>query len=271
MVKKLMKYECISYIRSLLPIELVVLGIALITRLVQFAEPKGNNSVAYPIIFGSSCVLFGIACVTCLVMTIVLAIVRFYRNLFSGEGYLTFTLPVTKPQILLTKLLGSFLAILTTLVTVFAALNIVCAGDVLVEVYRLLGYLFGKFLEACGTVNGIFYVIEIALAILVGIMTEMLLFYACLSIGQLANKRRILLAIGVYFGYYTFCQILGTVLLVIGTIFGEYIDEWLELMIEQWQFWLHIGFCGFLVMEIIHGVVYYLISRWAVTKKLNLE
>ena len=48
-------------------------------------------SIAYIGFFGS------------IVMTEVLVFVRFYKNLFTDEGYLTFTLPVSRPTILLSK------------------------------------------------------------------------------------------------------------------------------------------------------------------------
>ena len=49
--------------------------------------------------------------------------------------------------------------------------------------------------------NGLFYIIEVLLLILVAIICGYLLIYACISIGQLARKNKILAAVGVYFGY----------------------------------------------------------------------
>ena len=42
MVKKLMKYELASYMRSLLPFQLILLGIALLHRFVQLFENDGD-------------------------------------------------------------------------------------------------------------------------------------------------------------------------------------------------------------------------------------
>lgn len=43
----------------------------------------------------------------CLFGTVVINIVRFYKNLVTDEGYLTFTLPVSSKQIIASKLISS--------------------------------------------------------------------------------------------------------------------------------------------------------------------
>ena len=84
MVKKLMKYELASYMRSLLPFQLILLGIALLHRFVQLFENDGD---AYWTFFSSSTAIFIIACIVTLVATVALCIARFYKNMFTGEGY----------------------------------------------------------------------------------------------------------------------------------------------------------------------------------------
>ena len=95
MVKKLMKFELASYMRSLLPFQLILLGIALLHRFVQLFENDGD---AYWTFFSSSTAIIIIACIVTLVATVALCIARFYKNMFTGEGYLSFTLPVTVHQ-----------------------------------------------------------------------------------------------------------------------------------------------------------------------------
>ena len=55
MVRKLIKYDFASYMRLLLPVQLILLGIAALNRIVQLFE---NNSSAYGIFFTSSIVLY---------------------------------------------------------------------------------------------------------------------------------------------------------------------------------------------------------------------
>ena len=100
MVKKLIKHEFIAYSRSLLPIELALIGIAIVLRFIQFFE---NQTTGYSILFGSAIFAFCAAIVVCLVMTFIVAIQRYYKNLFKSEGYLTLTLPVTHSQHIFTK------------------------------------------------------------------------------------------------------------------------------------------------------------------------
>ena len=58
MVRKLMKYEFAFYFKRLLPLGLLVLGTALLNRILQFFEA---DNTPYRIIFGSSVVLLVIA------------------------------------------------------------------------------------------------------------------------------------------------------------------------------------------------------------------
>ena len=52
MVKKLYKYEFLALLRTLLPVYVALFGVALLSRFLQIFE---NKSVAYAIVFGSSC------------------------------------------------------------------------------------------------------------------------------------------------------------------------------------------------------------------------
>ena len=83
MVRKLIKHEMNAFARSMLPMEIILLGMAVLTRFVQLFE---TESSAYNTVRTSSIVMFVIAIVVCLVMTVVVSIRRFYVNLFSSEG-----------------------------------------------------------------------------------------------------------------------------------------------------------------------------------------
>ena len=54
---------------------------------------------------------------------------RFYKSRFADEGYLTFTLPVTTHQILLSSLTNTALSMLVMLATTFVSLGILGDGE----------------------------------------------------------------------------------------------------------------------------------------------
>ena len=147
MVKKLMKYELASYMRSLLPFQLILLGIALLHRFVQLFENDGD---AYWTFFSSSTAIFIIACIVTLVATVALCIARFYKNMFTGEGYLSFTLPVTVHQHIWAKLLSAIICALVSAVAILLACSIVTAGDAFVELWKAICYLCNRAFDNIG-------------------------------------------------------------------------------------------------------------------------
>lgn len=265
MVKKLIKYDFASFMRLILPVQLILLGIAALNRIIQLFED--SHATVYNIIFGSSMVLYVISIIVALVLTCVVAIVRFYQGMYSNEGYLSHTLPVTPTQHIFSKLIVSMLFMLGTLFTVFISFIIVTLGEMNIEIFKAGGFLFGKAAEAT---NGAFiwYFIEFCVLMLIGMCSGFLCIYFCISVGQLASKRKILLAFGVFFGLYFIGQVIGTILIIIVSVIdlrGLY--DWI---VSNFITFYHILFCGGIVLEIIMAAVYFLITKFIMSKKLNL-
>ena len=106
MVKKLLKYEILAYLRVWLPVELILLAVATFARLLQFLE---SDQVIYEIAISLITIMY-IGCISAsIVFTYIFAFIRYYKNLFTSEGYLSFTLPVTPAQHIWVKLLTSVL------------------------------------------------------------------------------------------------------------------------------------------------------------------
>lgn len=269
MVKKLIKHEFMALSRMLVPMYIILLGLSLITRIIVVFE---NDSVIYDIISVSSIIVLAIGLVVGVVYTMVSCIIRFYRNLFSKEGYLTFTLPVSVNAHLGTKLFTSAVAYITSLAVIFFAFCIATSGELLVEIFKAVGFIFGKASETLGADLAL-YIIEFAVLSIVSICTSILLFYACMCIGQLAKRSRVLLALGVYFGYYNLTQIIVTIGMVMMTVFedSELFLELIEWITYHPTEFIHVALLGALVIEAVLGGVYYLIAHTIMKKKLNLE
>ena len=269
MVKKLYKHEILAWLRVLTIVYGIVLTIAALHRVIQCFE---NESIPYAIIIGSATFMYVIGLVGCIVTPFIFGIVRFHKNLFSGEGYLTLTLPVTTSAHLLVKVstavLFSFISVLVCLLSVV----IISMGDVLSEICKAISYILSQIpKEASGHVA--LYCAEILLILLVQATTEYLLYDTCLCIGQLFRKNRILAAIGVYFAFYAASQILGTVFSVI-LILVEPIAllESILLFLQKHPYgFFHITLCSIAVLTAVLGFVFYLICHRIIDKKLNLE
>ncbi len=267
MVRKLIKYDFSSYLKLLLPVQLILLGIAALNRIVQLFE---NNSDAYGIFFTSSIVLYIISIWVLLVLTLVVSIVRFYQGMYSSEGYLSHTLPVTPTQHILSKLLTSVLFYLGSFLAIFLSFMIVTLGEMNVELFKAAGYLIGRLSK---DIHGhiALYALEL-IAIMIGeVICATLCMYFCISVGQLAKKRKVLAAFGVYFGLYFVSQLIGTIIIV----FLNYINYETTLQIIAWVGehtvpFVHLLFGGTILLQVILSLAYYFITRYIMSKKLNL-
>ncbi|MBE6779723.1 MAG: hypothetical protein E7545_01960 [Ruminococcaceae bacterium] len=273
MVKKLLKHEAKYYARTLIIIEAVIFALALFTRLLLFFE---FDSIVYYILQGSSYAMFALAAYAALIVTFILCIVRFYKNLFSNEGYLSFTLPVSTNQHLLAKLLSAVVYSIIVFVSVIAAALITVSGDILNEVVKAGVYLLKDLIDVLpksGTIHLILYVIEFIVIMLLSVISSYLLYYCFIAIGQTAKKNRILLSVGCYFIYSAAIQIFSTIFSIVMTIAEPYIPyEALERFVDAHPFaFFHIIFIALIIWSVILTVVFYFVVQRIISRKLNLE
>lgn len=271
MVKKLIKHEFSAVGRSMFPMAVILLAMAFFTRVIQIFEAQSRT---YDIILGSAIVMLVIAMIVSLVMSAVISIKRFYTNMFTGEGYLTMTLPVTATEHILTKLLVAFVSIAATVVAIIIAASIATLGEVLVEILKAIDYLADAYFKFFGG-HGVAYIFEALIALIVVVASQFLLYYACISVGQMARKNRVLAAFGAYFGYYIITQIFGTVLVILVSLQPQWLIDLMQSITNfaeyhPYAFVHYFIWCITLFYGVL-SVVFFFISRYIITNKLNLE
>lgn len=116
MFSKLLKYELKSVGKWYFALNASVIAISFflgfsIRSLEAYAQNQsGINSAHFaqfiPIILA---LIFGVLVAGAWIATLVIIIRRFYKNVFGCEGYLTLTLPISSHQLILSKLLASFI------------------------------------------------------------------------------------------------------------------------------------------------------------------
>ena len=267
MVKKLFRQEMNYYVRSLLPVYIILLGVALMGRIIQIFE---SDSWVYDTVSISAGVAYGVAIVATLGLSVLFCIVRYYKNMFTGEGYLTLTLPVKYSTHLKVKLGAALATILVSVVAVLLSLVVFLTTDWLVELWKAAAYIWNDVAKVLGVHLGL-YALEFVLLVLVALAMEILLFYMCVSLGQTAKKNRVLAAVGIYFGIYLATQILMTVLIIVLNFNVELfqsIFSWIELhprAAVHVLLLVAVAFYGLLSLGM------YFISRRVLYKRLNLE
>ena len=273
MVKKLFKHEFISYARIMGIVYLILFTVAAAGRIIQFFE---SDSTAYSIVFTITCITYVISAFAAMVFAFVLGIVRFYKNLFTAEGYLTLTLPVTPTQHILVKAVTAVSMQLISYLMIGLSFCIITAGDMLSEIWKAGIYLLQKLYEYTG-IQGFVIGGEFAILFIMGLFSGMMLYYTFISIGQLARKNRILAAVGAYFAFYILSQIVSTVLMVMLSILSatgafDAFGTWLVNALEQYPYRvIHCTLWISILLVAIGILVEFLITRRIITKKLNLE
>ncbi len=269
MVKKLLKYEFISYLRTLVPMYIILLAIGVVNRFIQIFE---NDHFSYDIVFTSSVIALSISIIVCVVMTVIVGVVRFHKNLYSSEGYLTFTLPVTSGQLIFTKLVMLIAFTLIGLAVIILSGSIAMLGEVLVEVFRAIGYLAKQYFNHVG-VHGAFYIVEFIILLFVSVTYQYLLYYSCITIGQTAKKNRVFMAFLTYFVYYIITQVIGTIFVIIGMVFGEMgiIAKIVSTINAHPYASTHIIFVTLIAFFTVLCVALYFVNRYIMNRKLNLE
>lgn len=133
-------------------------------------------------------------------LTLVLFFIRFYKNFFTDEGYLTFTLPVSRKHLLNSKLLSGIIAMFATIGVLFTAIIISAVifsyGDPLEE-----EIIVENQLTATELYYQIAYWLEgITLGALVVVLTVIFMGF-CITFGStIVKKGKLFASIGIFYG-----------------------------------------------------------------------
>ncbi|WP_346908454.1 hypothetical protein [Faecalicatena orotica] len=135
----------------------------------------------------------------------ILLVARFYKNLYTDEGYLTWTLPATATQQLWGKIISGIIWEFSSILISAASLLILVSGDNVTEAYAQVAADVTKSLGMPITQFGI----SLLIYSLFGTLGSIVMLYLCVAIGQLFPGHRILCAIVTYFILSAIIQVLS--------------------------------------------------------------
>ncbi len=216
--------------------------------------------------------LYIIFCAAIFVITIILIINRFYKNLVCDEGYLMFTLPVTVSEHIFSKLLIAYLwFFLSTIIFLFSVCLIVC-GHGLGEFFNVIFEFIMQSKNYYG--NEIFVtMIVFLLVILIQGFYSILQIYLSIAVGQLVNKHRIITSLAVYFGINFIIQNIVCMFFLFSNLLEPVVSNILNS--SDWLYsWIHYlkNLSLFqMIFDIIFSVAAFLVTNYILSKKLNLE
>lgn len=274
MLRKLLKHEFRATGRIMLP----VIGILLVTSV------AANLSLRYlmdsrawflTMVGGLLMMALVVAIIGVCVVSFVLMIQRFYKNLLQDEGYVMLTLPVSIHQHIWSKLIVSSVWFIVTALAVILACCITAFDlTVVKEILWGLGRVFEELrkVQAYYALNGTAIAVELIVLVFLGLVAMCLQFYAALAAGHSLPSHKMAWSVVWYFGLQFVFQLIGVcVIQILDQVdffnWGIFYPEiHLDVMAG-----IHIGMGLLILGTVIYGAVFYAITTFFLKKRLNLE
>lgn len=260
MVKKLLKHELIAIFRVLVFLMAAVIIFAVLGRIMLAASLKNETGTGTMLTL--LLIMFYIFAIFALVFTAWgLGVSRFYKSLFTGEGYMTFSLPATPMQLVIAKLLSSIIAMAAATVVSVLSASIFMMGweasviDMLTEAFGELAELLRMAIEAEPIL-----ILEWIVSLIVSIPMSMLVVYSIISVGQLFTSHRKGMTWLIAFGVYFVWSILSTLVIdpaftaiadSVGGTASAHLSTWLDIILTAL---IDVG-CFFLIRYILRNKV----------------
>ena len=277
MLGKLMKHEFRATARIMLPVMGAMAALALLANL-SIRGLAGNLSDVpmLKILFTLIIIFFGAAVVATVVMSLVIMVSRFYRNLLKDEGYLMFTLPVSVHELIWSKLIVSLVWFLATgllifLVMALMALNLSHTNlEMILKQLPSWSEIIGWLDQAGVRGQVITFLVQTVLGTLTGILAACLHFYAAMALGHMFSKDKVLLSIVFFVGISFAFNLMEMGYGIVGFGFSDLENIDMENARDGLAFVSTVIWHG-IVLSAVQAAVMYLATFLGLKKGLNLE
>lgn len=267
MLSKLLRHEFRATGRIMLPVYALLLvscgGCTLFGRLLG-RYPESTVLSVVQTVFAT---LFGVTTFGMLLLTLVLMVYRFYKNLMTDEGYLMFTLPVSRSQLIWSKLLVAL--VWSVLSTVLAALAWMGGNFRGGPGERVLPDRPGAAEPAAASVRQPHRLRRgpggAVPGVLPGVVPEVLL---AISLGHSFSNHKVLLSVVFYIGFGIVTQTIGSIFASVGIQININPDLWTNLPVVQVFSSLAWAAAG---VSALLGAAYYVLTLLMLKKRLNLQ
>lgn len=268
MLGKLMKYEIKGTARLLLPVYAALLVMTLLNKIFLSINSQATGFIMTT---GISMALYVCIIIALVVMTFIVIIQRFYKNLMTDEGYLMFTLPVPTWQQIVSKLIIALMWSFVCGIVIMLSIMILAIDGTSLQ---YMGEFFQELGRAFNSPQGgqaIVILIELFILMVVGICSNVLQIYTSISVGQLFGRHKIIAAFGAYIVINLILQIIFTTMTVSFALTSDtsminaFFNNMDPVAAVNWM--LNIGTLGNLVL----AAIYFVATNYILKNKLNLE
>lgn len=269
MLGNLIKYEIQATRRIFLPLYGLILVFAIINKIFLSANfNKMEGFAAIP--FWITMMIYVLLIAALFVMTLVVLIQRFQKNLLSDEGYLSFTLPVKTHLHLDSKILVTVMWMILSLIVAFLSIFLLAFSSDSLQWMREQWPRFISQLEPFG--GAVYGILAEGLVFALLLMAkETVHIYLSIAVGNFSSKHKLLAAFGMFIGLNVVEQIITSLLMTAGVKTSFFQN-------------IHVSLIGGAAIPVIEGLlgvsiaytlvfggIYYFFTHLILSKKLNLE
>lgn len=217
MLKKLFKYEWVFFWKVPTAINLFLIIITIV-GIVSLASPFWELDIwGIDIMLGLAIFFYVLAIAACSIAVTVYVAVRYYKNIYTDEGYLTNTLPVTARQIVLSKLFTSLIwTMLTGIVVSLSVFSLIYTAlyssdsGFWADLMRDLPDFMKVFREEMG-ISFSFFLLLLLIQTVLTTAFSILKIYTAIALGQLFTKHKVAGAFLWYVGEFVIFQIISSI------------------------------------------------------------
>jgi len=193
--------------------------------------------------------------------------VRFVRHLYKDESYLTHTLPVTKGEVYLSKVLSAVIVSFTTILVILGCLFICYYSKSNIEFVK-------SFLELAAssystTVIKILFMLSLILVL--EIIFVILVGYVGIVLGHRSNQHKIVNSIAIGLGFYFVTQTVSLLVVFVGGLLSSDIMNLVKTMESIDVSLVKVFILAAALLYFIYILFYYFLGKKLLEKGVNVD
>ena len=263
MLGKLLKYDLKWVYKLIVVFYILALTFSLIGRGFGEIENSLVCEIISKIAFGTAISMMVSGLINCLMRSWV----RFTRNIYKDESYLTHTLPIEKKKIFASKVIAGIIAIFTSMLIIIICLFICYYSETNMEILKSM-------LELAATTYNttvLNLLLLVAIVIFLEVLYALLIGYVGIILGHRTNKNKMARSIVIGFVLYFVLQSLTLGLMAIYGLFNPEIMNLINtkdiIDIEAIKLTMYAG----IGIYVVYAIILYFVGKKYLNKGVNIE
>lgn len=279
MLGKLFKYE----FKNTSKLMLTVYGIFIISTIISTIGLSTNVlqtdidrlPLIFQLMFFAVMMLYILSMFALFLVTFVYLCIHFYKTMYSDQGYLTHTLPVKPVALFNVKLTTAWVWMMGSMILFILSIFIMMFGATQGELIDIvLNSPIPQILEQFELVFGMKFLTFVFLMFVMmafSCVSYLLMVYASISIGQLFNQHKIVMAVVAGIVIYVLEQIANSIILLLAgnSYFNTYVYEGFNVTVSDIMFSTPV--VASMIVSLLFAIAFYVTCVVIQKKHLNLD